>query len=119
MIQDADKLYNKIVDQIDIKGWGAPRKEHLISLDSQVYHDLGIWGNDFFELVLWMHNEFGVQAMAGFKNYAPPEGNSSLIYPIIRKLLGRLEPRYRSLTIRDLTDIIAVGRWPSEVQEHS
>lgn len=119
MTQDAGELYSKIVDQIDNKGWGAPRKGHLISLDSQVYNDLGVWGDDFFELVLWMHKEFGVQAMAGFENYAPPDGTSSLGYPIIRKLLGRSEMRYRSLSIRDLTDIIAAGRWPSETQARS
>ena len=119
MTQDAGELYNKIVDHLSNKGWEVSRKGHPISLDSQIYHDLGIWGDDFFELVLWIHKEFGVQPMADLRNYVPLEGNSSLVYPIIRKLLGRPEPRYRRLSIRDLTDVIAVGRWPSEIQEHS
>jgi len=36
----------------------------MISADSQIYYDLNIYGDDFYELVRWMHEDFGVQTMS-------------------------------------------------------
>jgi hypothetical protein len=91
--QNAGDLSKTVIDQIVASGWGLPRKGHSISPDSQIYYDLGIYGDDFFELVRWMHEDFGVQTMSVFGSYAPPEGPFRFLAPFIRKLLGRPEPR--------------------------
>jgi Protein of unknown function (DUF1493) len=111
--QNTEALSKRVINQIVTKGWGLQRKGHLISPESQIYYDLRIYGDDFFELVRWMHEEFGVQTMSGFENYAPLESPFQFLAPAIRKFLGRPEPRYCSLTVVDITNIITSGKWPS------
>jgi hypothetical protein len=110
--QSGSKLSGRVIDQIATKGWGRPRKGHLVSPESQIYYDLGIYGDDFFELVSWMHEEFGVQTMSGFGSYAPPEAPFLFLRHFARKLLGCPVPPYRSLTVNEITNIITKGKWP-------
>ena len=84
----------------------------MISADSQIYYDLNIYGDDFYELVRWMHEDFGVQTMSDFESYAPLESPFHLLRVIGRKILGLAEPRYCSLKVIDISKIIIEGKWP-------
>jgi hypothetical protein len=88
--QKAGELSKRVIDRIITSGWGRPRDGHAISPDSQIYYDLGIYGDDFFELVRWMHEDFGVQTMSGFESYAPSEGAWPFRF-FTRFIRGRLE----------------------------
>jgi len=109
--QDESELSRKIVREIIAQGWGRPRHGHLISDKSEIYCDLNIYGDDFYDLVCWMHKEFGVQTMSGFKEYAPSESPFHQLRAIGRRLFGLAGSQYRSLRVADIASIITEGKW--------
>jgi len=108
--QDKGEFSRQIIREIIAQGWGRPIDGHLVSEESEIYYDLNIYGDDFYDLVCWMHEDFGVQTMSGFKEYAPSEGPFHQLRAIGQKILGFTGPRYRSLRVADIASIITEGK---------
>jgi hypothetical protein len=83
-----------------------------ITPETELYGDLGIYGDDIFELVLWTHREFGVEPNLRIAEYAPGEWPFVRLCRALAKLIGRKERKYKSLKVRDVVTAIETKRWP-------
>lgn len=107
--------FQKVVERLR-KMCGAQHRAATITCDTEVYGDLGLYGLDLVELVLWIHREFEIQGSIDIGPYGPPDV-SWLPLPALKKLrrwLGISEPTYESLKVRHLLEIIENGHWPSK-----
>ncbi len=87
-----------------------------ITLDTEVYYDLQVYGDDVFELVLWLNKEFGVEMNLKLEDYAPTEGGIFELRQILRRMIGKSLPQYKSLKVRDMVAAIEAKRWPDAAQ---
>ena len=74
---------------------------------TEIYCDLRIYGDDFFDLLMWLDRRFHVRLNGSFKDYVPAE--RPLIWPLVTLFqhLGVLaQPVYRSLTLGDLVTAV-------------
>jgi hypothetical protein len=89
--------------------WG---KKIPIADATEIYYDLYIYGDDLYELVIWLRKEFGVQTNINLREYGRREG----LYPILFRKWRRRRERerrpYRSLKISDILKVIEAGHWP-------
>jgi hypothetical protein len=97
---------------------GDPRRTRTldISADTEIYYDLGIYGDVlYFDLVDWIHKEFGTTFdHFNLGAYAPGEqGFLAMIWRRRRRESDRRKGRYRSLKVRDLVEPIERKAWPS------
>ena len=81
-----------------------------ITLDTEIYRDLGLHGFDLWELALWLHGKFGVEGPFYPAWYGPPENGGHLF----RWLFGEKYDKYDSLTVRDLLAAIDSKKWPQQ-----
>ena len=105
-----NETFRKVVEQLRyLSGSAGP-----ITSETEVYADLGLYGDDIFELVLWMHKEFGVEPTHSDNVfvYAPTEMTFFGIRESIKRLLGISPRRYKSLKVRDLVSVIEKKQWP-------
>jgi hypothetical protein len=84
-----------------------------ITLETEVYYDLGLYGDDLYELVMRLYREFGVGPELRLAEYGPREWPFHRCRRIIRKLLSRSEPQYTSLKVRDIVAAIEARGWPN------
>ena|SRR6267154_6746870 len=87
-----------------------------ITLDTELYRDLGMYGDDLaFDVVLWATREFGVEGVFHLFNYAPGERPFRPMWRFLRKRIGWKErARYKSFAVRDLISAIDAKRWPAD-----
>jgi hypothetical protein len=78
--------------------------------DTEIYYDLRISGDDFDELICWMHQTYGTDFSEMKRRYVPGEVE---IYPLITRLFGA-HP-YASITIGDLVDAACEGKWKDRI----
>ena len=105
-----DETFRKVEERLrQISGWTGS-----ITPETEVYADLGTYGDDLFELVTWMHNEFGVEPVHGDNVfvYAPTETSLFPVRKLVKRLLGIAPRQYKSLKVRDLVSVIEKKRWP-------
>jgi hypothetical protein len=86
-----------------------------IKPETELYRDLGMYGDVIaFDVILWATREFGVEGKFQLPDYVPGEypfpGQS--FWKLLGKLTGKQEPRYKSLTVRDIVTAIEKRRWP-------
>src|SRR5262249_46782579 len=99
---------------------GAPSKGSIarlrritVTLETELYCDLGMYGDDLaFELVFWANREFGVAPNLRISDYGPSEGVFVPVARVLRKLMGRSERQYKSLKVSDVLTAIEAKRWP-------
>jgi hypothetical protein len=107
MTGDAE-IFRKVVEYFARtavpKDPGAP-----ITLDTEVYRDLRVYGLDLLELELWAQREFGVEPDLAISDYVPPE-NGLWLYDFVRRIIGH-EKHYKSLKIRDVIEAIEAKKW--------
>jgi acyl carrier protein len=84
-----------------------------ITEETEVYRDLGIYGDEIVDLVWWLEKEFGVKTNIDPFRFAPRETNFFGLRRTIRRMLG-YEAQYESLKVRDLIAAIEAERWPDE-----
>ena len=84
-----------------------------ITVGTEVYGDLGIYGGDIVELVWWLDKEFGLKTNINPFMYAPTEFPFIQILRSIGRAFG-IERQYKSLKVRDIVAAIEAGRWPDE-----
>jgi hypothetical protein len=109
---DNVEIFRKVVERLS--STTAPRNRAFpIIRDTEVYRDLGIYGDDIVDLVWWLEKEFGVKTNINPFRFAPGEAPFFAVFRAIRKLIGR-ERQYESLKVRDIVAAIEVKRWPDE-----
>jgi hypothetical protein len=86
--------------QRDGEGWSYPV-------------DLGLYGDDLYELIIWIFREFGVEPNINIADFAP--GESFLFRLPASWKRQRNRGRYGSLKIRDIISAIEAGRWQPPV----
>jgi len=85
------------------------KRDHVISADTALYHDLRIWGDDAYEILKHLDDLYGTDfSRFDFALYFPCEG-----------LLGdffawRRKDRRPKLTVGDLAEAVRLGIWRSE-----
>jgi hypothetical protein len=93
-----------------LRPWARGRK---ITPDTELYRDLGIYGDDLaFDVVVWATEEFGLEGTVDVRKYAPPEQSFHRLRKRLRHLLGREPHQYQSLKVRDVVAAIEAKRWP-------
>jgi hypothetical protein len=92
----------------------APRRDVPITLDTQLYGDLGLYGDDMaFDVVIWATREHGVsEGFFRLGDYCPGEGNFTWLRIRFARLFGVQQRQYKSFTVRDLVSAIESKRWP-------
>lgn len=96
------------VDQILIKVRELTARPHRIrGATTEVFYDTRLYGEDFFDLIEWIIDEYGTD-FSGMdaSQYAPGEGGGMMQLP----LLFGFRP-YKSLTVGKLAEAVELGRW--------
>jgi hypothetical protein len=103
-MDEAQKLFDEVLK--GLPRWGnVSRYRSPITPETEVFRDLRIYGDDLYELVVWLHEKFGVETNIELGRYAPPET------PFLRlhRLIARR--KYESLRLRDVVGAIEAKRW--------
>lgn len=79
---------------------------------TEIYYDLGLYGDDLYVFLLWVGSEFGAQFRINLREYAPGEGNFPFLFRKLRERRERERRPYKSLTVGDILAGIEAGRWP-------
>jgi len=107
MSQDS-ALFSAVVARME--GLGR-RPSEPITLSTELYRDLSIYGHDLAELVQWANQEYGVPITINIHDFAPREIPFFRLIGAARRLLGMREPHYRSLTVEDVVNAIEKKEW--------
>jgi hypothetical protein len=106
------EVFRRVVERLS--RMTAPKNRVFpITEDTEVYRDLGIYGDEIVDLVWWLEREFGVTTNIDPFEYAPHEHPFFRALKKIRKIMG-IEPQYKSLRVRDIIAAIDAKRWPEE-----
>lgn len=85
-----------------------------ISLDTEVFRDLRIYGIELLELFLWINREFGIELKVDLSMYAPGESQFGGFFQRIWLRLTGKQPYYRSLSVGRIIEAIESGHWRIE-----
>jgi hypothetical protein len=108
MAKNAD-VFDRVVEWLS--GMAARKyRTSPITCDTEVYHDLKLYGDDLFELSMWLYREFGVRPTLDPGIYAP--GEQPFLRRLFRIMTGHDEPQYKSLKVRNIIAAIEAKRWP-------
>ena len=103
-----DEIYKKVANQLrtmtPVKIGSVP-----ISPDTEIYADLKIYGDDLFEFLIWIKNQFGVQVTVAGGKYAPSEGPFLKVVKALTTIINGKTHPYKSLKIRDVVNAIDTG----------
>jgi hypothetical protein len=112
MTTDGSEAFRKVVEYLSRTA--APHSRNLpITGDTEIYDDLGVYGDDIVELIWWLDKEFGLKAIGinPFK-YAAREFPFRAEQRALGRLFGIKPPQYESFKVRDIIAAIEAGRWP-------
>ena len=84
-----------------------------ITIDTEIYRDLNIYGDEIVDLVVWLSEEFGITGSINPFIHAPHEFAFFGLVRKIKRAVG-IEPQYESLKVRDILAVIEAGHWPDE-----
>lgn len=74
---------------------------------TEIYRDLHVSGDDLYDFIEWVHQEFRTDFSAmDLSKYAPGEG------------VALFEREYQSLTVGAVLHAIAIGAWPESEMKH-
>jgi hypothetical protein len=83
------------------------RRDHPISREAALYHDLCIYGDDAYEILSGLHKQFGTNfSKFDFAAYFPQEGGILGLWR--QRLFGKSR---MPLTIGHLTAVVEHGEW--------
>jgi len=109
-ILNEDSVREKIVDELRRR---STRTDLLqITDDTEIYYDLRLFGDDFYEFICWLNNEFGGDFRVNFGEYGPREGMPPIFFRQWRERRERLRHRYKSLRVGDILTAVELGHWP-------
>src|SRR5437868_7589659 len=113
MTSDNTEALRRVVERLS--KMTAPQNRTVpITEETEVYRDLGIYGDEIVDLVWWLEKEFGVTTNINPFRYAPREVAFLGILRAIRRIIG-IESQYESLKVRDILAAIRAKRWPDKV----
>jgi hypothetical protein len=112
---DPQAILKSVIEQVSAIS-GAERRGLSVDADTEIYKQLGIYGDDFvFGLVGWVKREFDVPPDVKMSDYVPYESNFRWAGRLFRHLLRLPEPQFKSLKIRDVVAAIERRSWqPTE-----
>lgn len=85
----------------------SPRRlSSPISPETEIYKDLGLYGDDVYEFLMWVEKEFGVQIMVTFGKYVPTESPLFWAREAFRRACGL---SYESFKVGDIVRAIDGG----------
>lgn len=103
-----EEIYEKLVAKL--RTMTSLRSESaFINSDTEIYADLKIYGDDLFELLIWINDEFDVNVVVAGGKYAPSEMLFFKLFETVKKAFGGRIHRYKSLKVRDLVQAIDAG----------
>ena len=81
--------------------------------DTELWYDLGIYGHDLFEFIMWAHDAFGIKPDLDIGACAPAEASFQFLHLLIGRMFGsnRSRSRFRSLTVLHVIEAAKVGQW--------
>jgi hypothetical protein len=116
MAEGKEEVLRKVVERL--ARMASPKTRSVpITLDTEVYRDLGIYGDEIVDLVVWLSEEFGIAGVTSPFVYAPREFPYAFPFlewfcAVTRALGIGAKPHYKSLKVRDLIAAIEAKRWP-------
>ena len=110
MTPDDEEVFRKVVERL-YKMTAPQYRAAPITEETEIYWDLGIYGDEIVELVWWLEKEFGVSTNVNPFRYAPQEGNFVWVLRTVRKIMG-FAAQYENLKVRDIIAVIGAKRWP-------
>jgi hypothetical protein len=110
MTSNNTDVFHKVVERL-YKMTAPQYRSTPITEETEIYQDLGIYGDEIVDLVWWLEKEFGVKTNVNPFRYAPREGAFVGMLRTIRRIVG-FAARYESLKVRDILAVIEVKRWP-------
>jgi hypothetical protein len=94
------------VEEYLLRSLVAQHRAIPITSETELYRDLRMYGDDLFEMVLWVNREFGVETNLHIASYAPGESPFFRLFRFLAKIVGRRERQYASLKVRDVLSAI-------------
>lgn len=110
-MDETSPIHRQVVDHI-LKMAGPRNARSQVSSETEIYGDLGIYGMELYDLVIWIIEEFGVATNIDIDQFAPPEGGLPFLAEWERQ---RSRGRYKSFKVRDIMAAIEAGRWQPPV----
>ncbi|MES2195973.1 MAG: hypothetical protein V4517_16275 [Pseudomonadota bacterium] len=107
---DSTDVFLKVVERLSKVA--AKKRMSPITGETELYRNLGLYGDDLFEFAQWTEKEFGIEPRLNLASYAPKEWPLFRLWSGLRKLMGRGEPQFKSLKVRDVVAAIEAKRWP-------
>src|SRR5258708_37605786 len=110
MLANNRDVFNKVTNKL--AEMAAPQNRvRPIAEETEVFRDLGIYGDEIVELFWWLEREFGLKPTVDPFEFAPHEFPFFGVLQAIKKVVGTV-PQYKSLRVRDILDAIESNRWP-------
>jgi hypothetical protein len=110
MMPDNAEVFRKVVQRL-YKMTAPQYRATPITEETEIYRNLGIFGDEIVDLVWWLEKEFGVKTNVNPFRYAPREGAFVGMLRMIRKIMA-FGAQYESLKVRDILAAIEAKRWP-------
>lgn len=107
---DSEKR-EKVVERI--KAMSAYGSKIPVNNETEIYYDLHLYGDDLYELVVWLGKEFGVPTKINLLEYGPGERMFPFLFRKSRERRERERRPYKSLKISDVLAAIETGKWPA------
>lgn len=104
------EVFRKVVERLS-KMTAPQNRERPITEDTELYSDLGIYGDEIVDFIWWLDKEFGVKSDINPFRYAPREFPFFGMFRAIGKIAG-IKPQYESLKVRDIFAAIERKSWP-------
>lgn len=104
----SEEVYRKVVEKLKTM---SPLKidPTSINIETEIFNDLRIYGDDLFEFIIWIQDEFGAQVIVSGGKYAPSETPFFAITEAIKKAVSGGQHMYKSLKVRDIVQAIDAG----------
>lgn len=111
-MSDISETYHRVVDRL-VETAGVRISQSQISDETEIYRDLGFYGNELYDLIVWIIQKFGVDTNINIDEVAPREGSGLALLAAWRR--RRSSERYKSFKVRDIMAAIEAGRWQPPV----
>jgi hypothetical protein len=112
MVPDNAEVFRKVVERL-YKMTAPQYRATPITEETEIYLDLGIFGDEIVELVWWLEREFAAKTNVNPFRYAPREGALRGMLRTLRRIMG-FGTQYESLKVRDIVAVIEAKRWPDD-----
>ena len=111
---DDASLRIKIIEHLEaVRPRGRPVVP--ISDSTELWYDLGIYGDELFDFAIWARDALGIEPNLDIGSHAPSEGPFQFLWLRIGRMFqsDRSRSRYPSLTVLHVIGAANAGQWPS------